>query len=133
LQPTSARNYEMPSLCSGESAGIVAFLMQQPSPDSNTVAAVRAAVAWFEKTQIRDVEFRKVDKQGRLLVPARGKGPLWARYYEIGSDRPIFGERDKTIHDRVDEISMERRNGYAWFTGNPGGVLKKYQKWNAAR
>ena len=57
---------------------------------------------------------------------------LWARYYEIGTDRPIFGERDKTIHDRVDEISMERRNGYAWFTDNPGSVLKKYQKWSAA-
>jgi PelA/Pel-15E family pectate lyase len=133
LLPTSARNYEMPALCSGESAGIVAFLMQQPSPDSNTVVAVKAAVAWFEQTQIRDVEFRKVDKQGRLLVPAHGKGPLWARYYEIGSNRPIFGERDKTIHDRVDEISMERRNGYAWFTDYPGDVLKKYQKWNAAR
>lgn len=133
LQPTSARNYEMPSLCSGESAGIVAFLMNLPSPDTNTVAAVKAAVAWFEKTQIRDVEFRKVDQRGRLLVPARGKGPLWARYYEIGTDRPIFGERDKTIHDRVEEISVERRNGYAWFTGNPSSVLKKYPRWSAAR
>lgn len=133
LRPAAARNYEMPSLCSAESAGIVDFLMGQPNPDSNTLVAVKAAVAWFEKAQIRDVEYRRVGQQGRLLVPAPGKGPLWARYYEIGTDRPIYGERDKTIHDRVDEISMERRNGYAWFTDNPGEVLKKYQKWNASR
>ena len=124
LQPASARNYEMPSLCSGESAAIVTFLMDLPEPDSNIVASVRGAVAWFEKTQIRDVAFRKVGGEGRTLVAAPGAGPLWARYYEIGSDRPIFGERDKTIHDVVDEISRERRDGYAWFTDNPGEVIK---------
>ena len=133
LQPASARNYEMPSLCSGESAAIVNFLMELPKPDSNIVVAVRGGAAWFEKTQIRDVAFRKVGTEGRALVAAPGSGPLWGRYYEIGSDRAIFGDRDKTIHDVVDEISRERRDGYAWFTDNPDEVLRKYQKWNAAR
>ena len=133
LQPASARNYEMPSLCSGESAAILAFLMELPKPDSNIVASVRGAVAWFEKTQIRDVAFRKVSAEGRTLVASPGSGPLWARYYEIGSDRPIFGDRDKTIHDVVDEISRERRDGYAWFTDNPGEVLRKFQQWNARK
>ena len=52
---------------------------------------------------------------GRRLVPAPGNGPIWARYYEIGTDRPIFGDRDKSIHDNVNEISKERRNGYSWY------------------
>jgi len=133
LKPTAARNYEMPSLCSAESAGIIDFLMELPKPDSNVVAAVRSAVAWLEKTQLNDVAFRNVGDKGRLLVPAPGSGPLWARYYEIGSNRPIFGERDKTIHDRVDDISFERRKGYAWFTDGPAGVMKRFPKWNAAR
>ncbi|MEY4385954.1 MAG: hypothetical protein RLY20_1237 [Verrucomicrobiota bacterium] len=133
LLPTSARNYEMPSLCSGESAGILGFLMELPKPDSNVVAAVRGAVAWFERTQIRDAAFRKVANEGRMLVPAPGSGPLWARYYEVGTDKPIFGDRDKSIHDVVDDISRERRDGYAWFTDNPKDVLKRFQKWNAAK
>ena len=133
LQPASARNYEMPSLCSGESAAIVVFLMELPKPDSNIVTSVRGAAAWFERTQIRNVAFRKVGNEGRTLIASPGSGPLWGRYYEIGTDRPIFGDRDKTIHDVVDEISRERRDGYAWFTDNPGEVLRKYQKWNAAR
>lgn len=133
LKPTSARNYEMPSLCSGESAGIVLFLMELPNPDSNVVAAVRGAVAWFERTQLRDVAFRKVGSEGRTLVAAPGAGPIWGRYYEIGTNRPIFGERDKTIHDVVDEISRERRDGYAWFTDNPSDVLRRFAKWNEGR
>ena len=58
--------------------------------------------------------------------------PLWARYYEIGSDRPIFGDRDKTIHDVVDEISRERRDSYAWFSDGPNEALKQFVKWSEA-
>src|SRR5262245_29414576 len=47
LKPTSARNYEMPSLAAGESAGVMLFLMQLPNPNARTVAAVQAAAAWF--------------------------------------------------------------------------------------
>lgn len=132
LLPTSARNYEMPSLCSGESAAIANFLMALPKPDSNVIAAVRGAAAWFTKTQIRDMAFRKIGTEGRSLVASPGERPLWARYYEIGSDKPIFGDRDKSIHDTVDEISRERRDGYAWFTDNPGDTLRRFEKWKRA-
>ena len=115
LQPASARNYEMPCQSSGESAANVLFLMELPNPDTNVITAVRAAIAWFNKTKLMDVAFKNTGTGGRQLVPAPGAGPIWARYYEIGSDRPIFGDRDKTIHDNVEEISKERRNGYGWF------------------
>ncbi|MGD0348927.1 MAG: pectate lyase [Verrucomicrobiota bacterium] len=130
LQPASARNYEMPAQASSESAAIVLFLMQLPNPDSNVVAAVRAAAAWFEKTQIRDVAFRKVWGRGRLLVSAPGNGPLWARYYEIGTDRPIFGDHDRSVHDDVNEISRECQNGYGWYRDSPKRVLERYAQWS---
>ena len=129
LQPTSARNYEMPSAASSESGTMVLFLMQLPNPGSNIVAAVHAACAWFEKTKIEGKAFRVVGSESRKLVDDPGSGPIWARYYEIGTDRPIFGDRDKTIHDDVNELSRERRTGYGWFkdTGKP--VLQHYDKW----
>jgi PelA/Pel-15E family pectate lyase len=132
LQPTSARNYEMPSLCSSESAGILSFLMAQPKPDSNIVAAVRGAAAWLEKTQIRGMAYRRVGDEGRKLVASPGSGAIWARYYEIGTNKPIFGERDKTIHDTVDEISRERRDGYAWYSDGPNEALQQFAKWSEA-
>ena len=129
LQPTSARNYEMPCQSSGESGAMVLFLMELPNPDTNVVAAVRAAVVWFEKTKLKDVAFKSTGPDGRHLISAPGAGPIWARYYEIGTDRPIFGDRDKSIHDTVDEISLERRKGYAWFGDAPKRVLEHYPRW----
>jgi PelA/Pel-15E family pectate lyase len=129
-EPMSARNYEMPSLCSSESAGILMLLMQLPDPGPRVVDAVHAAAAWFEKTKLKDVAFKATGTDGRLLVPAPGSGPIWARYYEIGTDHPIFGDRDKTVHDDVSEISKERRNGYAWFGNNPQRVLQHYAGWS---
>lgn len=131
LQPVAARNYEMPSLASAESAGILQFLMQLPAPDSNIVAAVRAGMEWFEKTKIMDKAFKSSGSAGRNLVDAPGSGPLWARYYQVGTDEPIFGDRDKSIHDDVNEISKERRKGYAWFGDSPKNALKQYVKWAA--
>jgi PelA/Pel-15E family pectate lyase len=132
LQPASARNYEMPSQTSSESGTMVLFLMQLPNPNSNVFAAVHAASAWFEKTKIEDKAFRVVGNESRKLVDAPGNGPIWSRYYEIGTDRPIFGDRDKTIHDDVNEISRERRQGYAWFKDTAKRVLEHYAKWAKA-
>ena len=129
LQPASARNYEMPALTSSESATIVLFLMELPDPNTNVIAAVRAAVAWFDKTKLNGVAFKSTGGDGRHLVSAPGAGPIWARYYQIGTDRPIFGDRDKTIHDTVDEISKERRKGYSWFKDTPKRVLEHYLRW----
>src|SRR5262249_5421029 len=105
LQPASARNYEMPSACSAESEKILMFLMALPHHSAHIVSAVHGAAEWFQKTQIRGVAYKFDRGEGRHLVSAPGNGPLWARFYEIGTDRPIFGDRDKTIHDTVDEIS----------------------------
>jgi PelA/Pel-15E family pectate lyase len=126
LQPASARNYEMPSQTAAESAELMMFLMEQPAPSPEIVAAVNAAAAWFEKTKIYDTAFKFDHDDGRHLVPAPGNGPIWARFYEIGTDRPIFGDRDKSIHDNVNEISEERRNGYSWYNNAPKRMLEHY-------
>jgi PelA/Pel-15E family pectate lyase len=128
LAPCSARNYEMPSQASAESAGILMFLtrLQKPSPEVNV--AIKSAAEWFEQTAINGLAFRFVSGE-RRLVESPGNGPIWARYYEIGTNRPLFGDRDKTIHDNVGELSRERRNGYAWFNDHPKRVLEHYDHW----
>jgi PelA/Pel-15E family pectate lyase len=131
LAPVGARNYEMPAQSAGESAGLILFLLTLPEPSPAVVAAVHAAATWFQKTPLRDVVFKPApDGTGRKLLPSPGAGPLWPRYSEIGSDRPLFGDRDLTIHDDVNEISLERRNGYGWFGDAPKRVLDHYRKWS---
>jgi PelA/Pel-15E family pectate lyase len=128
LQPTSARNYEMPSQSSSESAGLMMFLMQLPDSSPEIAAAINAAAAWFKKTEIPDAVYAMGDEGGRLAA-SPGQGPVWARCCEIGTDRPIFANRDKTIHDRLDEISAERRKGYSWYTEGPQLALTQYAGW----
>jgi PelA/Pel-15E family pectate lyase len=132
LQPTSARNYEMPSQGGAESAEIMLFLMELPNPNAKIIAAVHAAATWLEQAEIHDVVFKAAGEDGRKLVPTAGAEPLWARYYQIGADRPIFGDRDKTIHSDVGEISKERRNGYSWFSVRPMRALDRYAIWKQA-
>jgi len=129
LQPCSARNYEMPSQCAAESAGIVMFLMEVQKPTPELETAIKAAAEWFNKTAIYGLALRSVNGDGRHLVDSPGSGPIWARYTQIGTDRPLFGDRDKTIHDNLDEISRERRNGYSWFGDHAKHVLQHYDHW----
>jgi PelA/Pel-15E family pectate lyase len=129
LEPVSARNYEMPATSSGESVGVMLMLMDDlPHPTAEEQQAIRAAAAWFEKVAIRGESYERTP-QGRGLVAKQGAGPIWARYYQMGTDKPIFGDRDKSIHDSVDELSTERRNGYGWYGTEPSRVLEQFAQW----
>jgi PelA/Pel-15E family pectate lyase len=131
LQPVAGRNYEPAAQSSSESAAVCLFLMRIETPDAAVVEAVHAAAAWFGKTAIYGKAYRNTAEDRRLL-DAPGAGPLWARYYEIGTDRPIFGDRDKSIHDDVTELSWERRTGYSWYNAGAQQALDRYAEWSRA-
>ncbi len=40
--------------------------------------------------------------------------PVWARFYEHRTNRPIYSGRDGIIRYRLAEIEIERRTGYSW-------------------
>jgi PelA/Pel-15E family pectate lyase len=124
LEPVAGRNYEPRAESSSESAGIMLFLMNLPNPSPKVVASVHGAAAWFEKTAIHGKSYVRKE----LVDSADGKS-LWARYYEIGTARPIFGDRDKSIHDTMAEISEERRKGYGWYNEVPQTALDRYAEW----
>lgn len=133
LVPASARNFEMPALTTRESATIALFLISLRHPSSEVDSAVYAVDRWFQRTAQSNVSWGPApDGSGRALLPAPGHGPLWPRFLQIGTDRPIFGDRDKTIHDRVDELSKERRNGYGWYLDTPQRALAAFGRWSAA-
>ena len=136
LAPAPARSYEKASLSGGESVGIVRFLMgiEQPGPEIRQ--AVEAAVAWFREVKLTGI--RQVEKRDRSLPGGRDKiivadpqaPALWARFYEIGSNRPIFSGRDGIIKYSLAEIEHERRVGYAWYTDAPARLLEEdYPRW----
>ena len=132
LAPVPARNYEPVASASDESAGLILFMLRLPEPDARIIASIHAACAWFEKTRITGKKFAGAGKQGRILMDVPGAGPIWARYSEIGTEMPIFADRDKAIHTDVNDISRERRKGYSWFCDTPKRTLQHYAKWAKA-
>jgi PelA/Pel-15E family pectate lyase len=132
LEPVSGRNYEPAALSSGESSDVLQYLMQLPHPSPAVIAAVNAGVAWLKSAAIygQDWTGGRGTPGGRHLEAKEGAGPIWARYYSIATGKPVFGDRDKTIHDDVSELSLERRNGYAWFSAGPQQALDAYATWS---
>ncbi|PTY08850.1 pectate lyase [Opitutaceae bacterium EW11] len=126
LLPCAARNFEPIAACSDESGAIVRFLMSLPNPSPEVVQSVDAAVTWLDRTALRGVVWDRATG----LVEKPGAREIWARFYELGTDKPIFGDRDRTIHYAVEEISSERRYGYAWFGSWPASVLEKHRAWS---
>ncbi len=131
LKPVSGRNYEPEALASGESASVLEYLMSLPNPSPSVITSIRAAAAWFEAHQIVGYAYAggRGTSGGRKLVASPGAGPIWSRYYSLTTGKPIFGDRDKTYHDDVMDLSLERRNGYAWYGEGPKRALAQYAEW----
>jgi PelA/Pel-15E family pectate lyase len=130
FKPVSARNFEPPALSSSESASLMLLLMNNlPHPTAAQQRSIRAAAAWLKKTAIPGQRWVRTP-EGSQLIPSPGAEPLWPRYDQVGTDLPIFGDRDKTIHDHVNELSLERQRGYRWFSPDPKRALDRFDQWN---
>ena len=58
--------------------------------------------------------------------------PIWARHYEIETDRAIFSGRDSVKRFALGEIEHERRVGTPWYGKWPLELLDRdYPKWRA--
>ena len=96
MEPVWARAFEPPSVTAGETIGVIRMLvdMYLELGDEKYLEPIPRAIKWFERSEIRQ--------------------NTWARMYELNTNRPIYGDRDKRIHYTLEEISEERKKGYRW-------------------
>lgn len=140
LEPTWARAFEPPSICNGESSDLVLFLMNLENPNQRIIDAINGAVQWFEKSKIYNLKLKTIRiepvkyqystvTRDVIAVEDFDAPPIWARYYELETHRPLFCNRDKIVVYSLAEVHPERRAGYGWYTYEPKEVLKKYPEW----
>jgi pectate lyase, PelA/Pel-15E family len=136
--PAPARIYEKASFSGSESVGIVRFLMGVEKPDARVREAIEGAVAWFERAKLTGIAVvRKEDPTlpggwDRVVVPDKNAPPVWARFYDLKTQQPIFCGRDGVVKRTLAEIEHERRTGYAWYTDRPASLLAKdYPAWRS--
>lgn len=96
MEPAWARAHESPSVCSAESANVIEALTDfyLETGDEKYLAAAEPASAWLRRSMI-------------------GKN-LWSRLYELGSNRPVYGDdRGQMIFDKK-ELHAKSATGYSW-------------------
>ena len=96
LEPDWARAFEPPCVCSNESGGAMRLLVDLylETGEEKYLEPLPRAIAWFKRSEISP--------------------GVWARMYEIGTNTPIYGDRDGKIKYRIEDLSPERQTGYSW-------------------
>ncbi|MFD1887833.1 pectate lyase [Paenibacillus wenxiniae] len=117
LKPAGARAFEVPSLTASESVGIVQLLKTRPA-DARIQKSIQAAETWFKTVEIKHTDYKRNHKDSYIVADANAS-PIWARFYDIQTNRPIFVGRDGIVKYTLKDIEQERRAGYAWYGSWP--------------
>ena len=137
MQPAKARTYELPSIASDETVGLVRLLMRIENPSPEVKRAIRSAVQWLDESKLTGIRLEKkpdasLPKGFDVYVVEDPKAPpLWARFYEIDTNRPFFCGRDGVKKYKLEEIEAERRSGYAWMRPYAEKIPQEYADWAA--
>jgi PelA/Pel-15E family pectate lyase len=140
LHPQSARKFEPAALCGDESADIVLLLMSLDHPSPEIIHAIQSAVKWLHDSRIFGIRVKTIDAPkevfkyststiDRVVVKDTNAPPIWARLYELGTNKPLFCNRDAIPVYSLAEVERERRSGYTWYHYEPERVFQKYPEW----
>jgi PelA/Pel-15E family pectate lyase len=136
LRPRGGRTFELVSVSGAESVDIVRLLMSLDDPSPEVVRAIEGAVAWFQAARLTGIEVverpdvNSPTGKNKVVLNNPAAPPLWARFYEIGTNRPIYSDRDGVARSELSQISYQRRNGYAWLVDSPAELLDRdYPAW----
>lgn len=129
LNPVPARAYELAALVSSESAAVVLLLMEEQEPSEDIKQSIEAAVRWFSATQIRGMKLVRDEKGARLAAAPETAKALWARFYDLTTQQPLFVDRNGNKVASISELSLERQLGYGWYQSDAAAVLKAYPRW----
>lgn len=98
MKPAWARSFEPPGVCSAATARNIRTLVQLYiyTKDDKYLAPIPAAMEWLDNSKIRD--------------------NLWARLYQIKTNRPIYGDREdgNKVHYDYEKVSLKERTSYGW-------------------
>jgi len=133
LAPAKARSYELASFSGAESVGILLMLMEIEKPSKEIIASVNGAIKWFETHKVEglklNTEIQADGMRNRIVVEDKNAPAIWARFYDLETEKPYFCDRDGIKKDTFAEMGYNRRNGYSWYTYTPEKGLSKYAEW----
>ncbi len=141
LKPIWARAFEPPSIVTEESVSVVRFLMSIENPSPEVIESIQSAVAWFDHVKIHGLRIENIKAEplkfnyhwsdvDRVEVKDPEAPPIWTRFYDLNTEKPIFCTQWRQITSNYTDLSRERRTGYSWYGYYPAKLLQEeYLKW----
>lgn len=124
--PVAARKFEQISLVSTESAAVLQLMLDHAANQPGVLTALCAGANWLEEHAVHDKKWQRT-ADGSSLVDKAG-AITWARFYSLPSQQPVFFDRDGNTYTRVEQLSLERQQGYGWYQTDAKGFLKAWSK-----
>ncbi len=111
LKPIWARRFEPPGICSAVTARNIHTLLtlHQALGDERYLAGIPAAIAWLQSSALPEAAIHSSEKR-------QDGDSVWARLYEVGTNKPLYGDREdggKMFYD-INAISHRERTSYGW-------------------
>ena len=113
LQPAWARTFEPPAVCPSASVNNINSLIDlyEHNGSGQYLEPIPDALRWLKESQLPN-----------------GK---WGRFLEIGTNKPLYYDRDRIRVESVDQLSLERSTGYGYETNIQAAldaVVLRYQQ-----
>lgn len=130
LAPAKARAFELAYLSAAESSTVVSFLVELDTPSPEVRRAIHSAIAWMKEYALSGLRYDTWQEDSAVVADPSAE-PLWGRFYDPATGKPMFVGRDSVPKDRLDQIERERRAEYAWYGHWPARAIKRYEAWCA--
>jgi hypothetical protein len=96
LQPAWARSFEPPSVCPQVTVHNLQTLMDlyEQTGEGKYLEAIPDVIRWLKESKLPN-----------------GK---WGRFLELGTNKPLYYDRERIRVNTLEELSLERRTGYGY-------------------
>jgi hypothetical protein len=113
MRPAKARRFEPAGLCSAVTARNIHTLIDLylRTGEEKDLEPIPEAIDWLQRSKLEN-----------------GK---WARLYEGGTNKPIYGDRasDQEVLYDYEAVSEQERNSYGWQGGfGIGGAIRRFER-----
>lgn len=142
LKPVQGRSYELPGVVSNETSSIAIALMNIDNPSEEVSNAIKGAMEWLESSAIKGIRIENVPlsdslatlfkrANDRIVVEDPSAARIWARFYDIDTNKPFFSNRKSEKLSELKQVDIERRAGYGWYGYWPEAAFTAYDVWKA--
>jgi PelA/Pel-15E family pectate lyase len=117
--------------------------MSIEQPSDEVKASIQAAIRWFHEHRMEGVRIATIRAErvayrwhvsdtDRIVVADAKAPPIWTRFYDLKTGRPVFFTRKSETVTDFREVPRERRTGYGWWVSGPRQLIdREYPAWQS--